>query len=135
MMAKRKSTSTLAQRRTQRDNREVEDRVRETGRVKALEMQERFSEVGARKEDLWQWGYKLAKRTGMDPPDRTARRMKVAVACWFVKEIPDFPEGFSPLDDPEDSPVVEPEDLPPDDTFLTEPFDEFIDDGSYDFFQ
>jgi hypothetical protein len=52
-----------------------------------------------KKRGLWELAMEISRQSGgaILPPDRTARRMKDALTCWFCRWVPQFPAGFSGL--------------------------------------
>jgi hypothetical protein len=40
----------------------------------------------------------FAQRAGIRGPGRLCQRSKQAMICWFCKHVPNFPEGFPPMD-------------------------------------
>jgi hypothetical protein len=51
------------------------------------------------KEKLLEWALKMCRQTNHDiqPPNRTERRIRAALVCWYCKWAPDFPAKFPPL--------------------------------------
>jgi hypothetical protein len=45
------------------------------------------------KEKLLEWAVKMSRQTNQNiqPPNRTERRIRAALVCWYCKWAPDFP--------------------------------------------
>jgi hypothetical protein len=51
------------------------------------------------KEKLFEWAMKMSRQPNahIERPNRTERRIRAALVCWYCKWAPDFPSKFSPL--------------------------------------
>jgi hypothetical protein len=82
-------------RKTLEENSRVQEQILTTGETFAP-MNNLLADYS--KELLWSWavGLSIESRGMITPPNRTERRMKQALVCWFCKWVPDFPRGVSP---------------------------------------
>jgi hypothetical protein len=94
-MAPRWQPSERGKKKTQHENAKVQKEVTAAGDAFA-EMNNRLAQHT--KATLWRWAMEVSKTSEgtITPPDRTERRMKAALVCWYCKWAPDFPRGFPP---------------------------------------